>query len=221
MKNIDWVWIGKAVQFFVDNEYDYKEVPWIVGNQAVEVTLPVGRSAFSLTHPALAPGMLVGSAEQSFIQLMLEDSLPKGKYCAASPCFRDDVVDKWHQLYFFKVELIEMSPNSQNVFEIMDCARAFMEELGNCQIDVLKTHEGHDLSVKGIEIGSYGHRQANGFNWTYGTGLALPRFSQVLEYVPAEVPIPAPAPPPPPAPNVYQPYGNWFNDMNGWYGGNV
>lgn len=192
MKAIDWMWIGKAVQFFVDNEFNYKEVPWIVGNQAINSTLPFGRSAFSLTHPRLAPGSLVGSAEQSFVQLMLEGDLPKGKYCAASPCFRDETIDQWHHLYFFKVELIEMAPNSQNVFEIMDCARAFMESLSNCHIDILKTHEGYDLTLNGKEVGSYGNRQANGFNWTYGTGLALPRFSQALEYIPEQVPEPIP-----------------------------
>jgi hypothetical protein len=217
MKAIDWMWIGKAVQFFIDNEYDYKEVPWVVGNQAISSTIPFGKSAFSLTHPILAPGFLVGSAEQSFVQLMLEGGLPKGKYCAASPCFRDDVIDQWHQLYFFKVELIEMSPNSQNVFEIMDCARAFMENLGNCHIDVHKTYEGYDLILNGKEIGSYGNRQINEFNWTYGTGLALPRFGQALEHVPLVNPVPIQDAV---LPQV-EPRGAIFGENLWWRGGNI
>jgi len=181
MNPINWVWVGKAVQHYVDNEFTYIEAPWIVPFTAIEVTLPYNRLGFKLGHPTQNPGYLVGSAEQGFIQMMVEGKLSKGKYCAASPCFRDEQEDEWHKLYFFKVELIEVNPNSKNVFEIMDAARALMESLAECKISVVRTMEGYDLMCKGIELGSYGYRQFGDHTWTYGTGLALPRFSQVLE----------------------------------------
>ncbi len=48
----------------------------------------------------------MGSAEQGFVQLMLDGKLPLGSHMAAGPCFRDDEVDDLHQKTFFKVELI-------------------------------------------------------------------------------------------------------------------
>jgi|SRR6185436_1102696 len=186
MKPINWTWIGQAVQYYVDNEFNYIEAPWIVQQSATEVTLPLFRRAFKVSHPVpnLNLGFLVGSAEQSFIQMMMDGDLSKGKYCAAGPCFRDEqIANEWQLHYFFKVELIEVSPNSKNVFEVMDCARHFMEQIGNCNIRVEKTEEGFDLICKDIELGSYGFRTYDNFSWTYGTGLALPRFSQMLEVV--------------------------------------
>jgi len=181
MNNIDWTLIGKAIQYYTDNKYNYKEVPWMVQKEAINTTIPTGKLPFFITHPNMpVTKMLVGSAEQSFIQTMLDGNLSKGKYCAATPCFRDDIIDKWHQLYFFKVELIEVEPDFKSVFEMMYCAKTFMEELGNCKIDIIKTNEGYDLKLQGIEVGSYGYRKTNDFSWIYGTGLALPRFSQAL-----------------------------------------
>ena len=179
--NINWDWIGKAVQHYTDNEFIYKEAPWNVSEEAIITTIPNGRYPLKINHKFLNLGYLVGSAEQSFIEMMLHDELSAGKYCAAGPCFRDEDIDEWHSYTFFKVELIEVNPNSKNIFEIMDCAKDFMETLGNCKIIVEKTDEGFDLIYKGIELGSYGYRTSKNFNWIYGTGLALPRFSKVLE----------------------------------------
>lgn len=182
MTPINWSWVGKSVEHYIDNEFAYIEAPWIVSRQAMNVTLPYNRSGFGVSHPSFNLGFLAGSAEQGFIQLMLDGKLPTGKYCAAGPCFRDENVDKWHLYTFFKVELIEVNPLSKNVFEIMDCARAFMECLTNCNIKVEKTQDGFDLTCKGIELGSYGYRTYDKYSWTYGTGLALPRFTQMLEF---------------------------------------
>ena len=47
-------------------------------------------------------------------------------------------------------------------------------------VDVVPTKEGYDLMINGIEVGSYGLRMGNGYEWVYGTGLAEPRFSVAI-----------------------------------------
>lgn len=181
MTDINWAWVGKAVQHYIGNGFSYLEAPWVVSQDALQVTLPSDRFGFRLNHPNLDLGYLVGSAEQSFIQMMMSGLLDKGKYCAAGPCFRDEtIVDNWHQYYFFKIELIEVSPESSNLFEMLHCARDFMEKLGAIDLDIAKTEEGFDLYCNDIEVGSYGYREYKGMKWIYGTGLALPRFTNAI-----------------------------------------
>jgi hypothetical protein len=43
------------------------------------------------------------------------------------------------------------------------------------------TPEGIDLVLNGIEVGSYGVRTVGNRTWTYGTGLALPRFTVAID----------------------------------------
>jgi hypothetical protein len=38
-----------------------------------------------------------------------------------------------------------------------------------------------DIEINGVEVGSYGYRTYEGFNWIYGTGCAEPRLTQALE----------------------------------------
>ena len=182
MNTIDYSLISQAISFYEMHGFKYIEVPWIVSEEALSVTLPKGRTGLHC-----ADGALVGSAEQSFIHMALEGKLKSGRYVAASPCFRDDVPDEWHQRSFFKVELIDIM--HAEVVETMwerDMAwialsffqrfepEALIERVQGETID----DPGHlDITLGGIELGSYGDRRALGWTWTYGTGLAEPRFS--------------------------------------------
>lgn len=40
-----------------------------------------------------------------------------------------------------------------------------------------------DIVFRGIELGSYGIREHKYLKWVYGTGLAEPRFSNVLQTI--------------------------------------
>jgi seryl-tRNA synthetase len=187
MKNdINWAWVAEAIDDYIWCGYKYLEVPWIVSNEAVQATIPAGRLGWKTFIPDQEvittdkASYLVGSAEQSFIQLMINGALDKGRYCAATPCFRDDKVDDLHQQTFFKVELIEFRPDSDDLSNIIDDAKEFMEYLSACKLDIVKTEAGLDLMLKGVEVGSYGYRQYKEMKWIYGTGLALPRFSKAV-----------------------------------------
>jgi len=183
---INWGWVSEALEDYIWCGYKYLEVPWMVSNEAVKATIPSDRLGWKTFIPdkptvtAEEVPYLIGSAEQSFVQMMLDGALDKGKYCAATPCFRDDKLDEWHQHTFFKVELIDFRPDDTDLSSIVDDAKELMEYLGNCKLDVVKTEIGLDLAYKGIEVGSYGYREYKAMKWIYGTGLALPRFSKAV-----------------------------------------
>lgn len=179
--NIDWALVGRAVDFYQNRGFKYVEVPWMVSTEAVCATLPDGKSLFSVGRPN---SWLVGSAEQSFLQMMIDGVLPADRYVAASPCFRDDPVDDLHAKTFFKVELIDvMSETTKKVdarglltLGVMNAARSFFVE-SVFGLEVINTVGGFDITLNNIEIGSYGYREHKGHSWIYGTGLAEPRFS--------------------------------------------
>ena len=159
----------------------------MVGPDAVFATTSLGRFVHSVNHPTLvANNYLVGSAEQSFIQRMMDGSLPRfGKYQAITPCFRDDEIDDQHQQYFMKLELIHVGANHDSLAYVLKDAVSVIRSLTSRRINVVKTEDGYDIcSVQDdmslVEIGSYGYRELASdpsIKWVYGTGLAEPRFS--------------------------------------------
>jgi aspartyl-tRNA synthetase len=85
--------------------------------------------------------------------------------------------------------------DKENIFKnIINDAKYFFEHydfLNRSQIlntekirttKVVKTDFGFDIELNGIELGSYGIRrnQENKLLWIHGTGLAEPRFSNVV-----------------------------------------
>lgn len=76
-----------------------------------------------------------------------------------------------------KVELYKAGSEYKG---FLDDAWAFCQKQVPSRHSLLKeeTAEGIDISLSGTEIGSYGFRKdKEGFTWSYGTGLAEPRFS--------------------------------------------
>ncbi len=181
---IDYKLLAKAIEAYEREGYKYVDTPWIVGAAAVEATLPPNRHGFDLTTPDFVAGKLVGSAEQGFLQMMLDGTLKPGRYQSAGPCFRDEpVLDAHHQYAFFKLELIEyLGPRD---LPITDGSARYMAHQADLvmwklfdkehEVKCVATESGYDLEIRGVEVGSYGAREAGGHRWVYGTGLALPR----------------------------------------------
>lgn len=183
LTSINYSLISKAINFYEKIGFQYLEVPWIVSDKAVNITLPKERKGHRCKT-----GMLVGSAEQSFIQLMIDNQIKPGYYVAAGPCFRDDEVDLLHQETFFKVELIDLKFDDENIN--IDSVDTDVQWMVNKALNFFTSIPGGELSkiislsencfdieLNDIEIGSYGIRRFKNFHWIYGTGIAEPRFS--------------------------------------------
>ncbi len=74
MKSINWEFISKAINFYKKLGYEYVEVPWIVDTSTNMITIPQGHYSTSISEDE----SLVGSAEQSFLQLAIENKLKPG-----------------------------------------------------------------------------------------------------------------------------------------------
>ena len=185
---INWQIFGEAVEYYEDLGYQYIEVPWRVGPEAIKKTLPSHVDLEIFNDPI----NLVGSAEQSFVEMMLDGVMPIGKFQAITPCFRNETVyDDLHQPHFMKLELInfgEISDEKLNQM-IKDAVGFFKPRVYMNDVQLVQTNDGFDIEHNGIELGSYGIRimmyKRKRFSWIYGTGIAEPRFSfanSILEY---------------------------------------
>lgn len=189
---INYQLLGKASQHYERLNYKYVEVSWYASDEASLLTLPPDRRlCFTLMGEDISKEPLVGSAEQSFIDMMLSGQLPPGTYQTITPCWRDEEVNELHRQYFMKLELINvLEPNTPNEkrdrelrFMIWEAAKFFGKYLEvhvvgqeDRSLDLVSKH-------KGYELGSYGIRTYKRHTWVYGTGLAEPRFSTVIGLV--------------------------------------
>ncbi len=196
MTSIDYHKVSHAISLYAEKGYKYVDTPWYVGAAALKATLPRERYGFCMWHPELPTDkFLVGSAEQGFLQMMQRAEIGPGTYCSAGPCFRDEpVVDDLHQYSFFKLELIKIydakeQPEQLDVYMMGHTAHRvhgdllWLNEEQKRRMKVVRTEIGYDLTLGGIEIGSYGLREVDGHRWLYGTGLALPRAQIARERV--------------------------------------
>ena len=199
----------KALDYYEKAGYKYVDVPWAVSQEAVLITRPphiqtpvfryrVDYKGFVPEHVGAACGYIeqgtdlcpVASAEQSFLQMKIDDPTFSGKLMALTPCFRNEpVIDELHQPYFMKVELINWDKTGREDMDKMIAdARLFFEDqlwvaaihntdpdpIGIVAYDLVTTHSK-------IELGSYGIREHPKVGrWVYGTGLAEPRYSLAL-----------------------------------------
>jgi len=176
---INYSLITDALCYYQALNYTLIDVPWTVSKEALEVTTPVGHDAENNRY---LDKYLVGSAEQSFLQLIKDDKLPFGQYVGVTPCFRNDDADELHQKYFMKLELIHYLKRAtiDDLTNMMDDAIRFFSLYVN--VDVIETYDtrsglSFDIEYNGIELGSYGFRHRGDISWVYGTGIAEPRFS--------------------------------------------
>ena len=179
-----WRNLSRVADFHLQHGYRDLPQPWIASQRAMEATLPPGAAA-TVLH---GEDLLVGSAEQAFIDRMLEGTIHPGKWQTLTPCFRrENQYDEWHLPYFMKLELIDYMPTGNARHRMNDMiaqAQAGFEMLLGTTLEaepqtyLAKTDIGWDLMLRGVEIGSYGVRLFEGHCWVYGTGLAEPRFTQ-------------------------------------------
>lgn len=171
---IDWVRVAVATSFYARRGYQHVEVPWVVPPHVSEATLPPG-----ILSRKTQDGDLIGSGEQGLLALAIEGRLAPGLYQTTTPCFRDDVPDRLHGKHFVKVELMHLAVEP-NVEQLIDAAVTFFStwvpvhvvRIDDSQWDIVDTGGG-------VELGSYGIREALGVRWAYGTGVAEPRMSTV------------------------------------------
>ncbi len=180
--NIDYKKIVEAIEHYKKKGYKYIEVPWIISEEASSITAPKDKKRFKTFL-----GELTASAEQSFLELLLNKKLLPGKYVAVTPCFRDEKEEEYHYNWFFKVELIHVlseeeiknKKEEKILSKVIEDAEEFFKKYSK-EIKRKKTDEGIDLELYDVELGSYGIRKYKKIHWVYGTGVAEPRFSEVL-----------------------------------------
>lgn len=176
MKAESWKRIAEAQEFYETRGFRYLDVPWTVPKEISAITKPHFLKDFYIEDK-----VLVGSAEQSFLSIY--DELDKGLYYAITPCFRDEVEDEWHQKNFMKLELFQKGwLHNYFISTALEYFSRYTNGLEIIEFDPTKREWNFDIELGGIEVGSYGIRSyADGkFEWTYGTGLAEPRFTKAL-----------------------------------------
>lgn len=179
---IDYGLLADAISHYENFGWQQIEVPWVASYEALNATY------FDDHFATSTPGWgLVGSAEQGFIELAARDLLQPGRFMAVTPCFRNE--NRWtkdHQPWFLKLELWDTERDDYR--NTMHEAVEVMSQLApSKKIVPFQLGDTHDIVSEEdwrppLELGSYGRRKARVYGreivWNYGTGLALPRFSQ-------------------------------------------
>lgn len=185
---IDWSLLSDSISNYTKFKYEYIEVPWIVNTASAQLTWADRPSDFDMLD--IPNNTLVGSAEQSFIEMMNNGDLKSGQYCALTPCWRaEKTYDEIHYPWFMKTELIDFDVSEQHLENMIYIAadffygcifkkhKTYIKDLIKCvEVDTNQ----YDLMMYDVEIGSYGIRKVNDLSWIYGTGLAEPRFSHTI-----------------------------------------
>lgn len=187
MQIIDYKLLAKAIKYFHKQGFTQIEVPWRVSAEAIDATFDSNLS-FKADDK-----FLIGSAEQGFLELILQNKLKNNMLMSVSPCFRSDKEDELHQQEFMKLELIYLSGFNISNKDIeyntfVNFVIDFITKKLKVQrerIQIVHTFENsiysEDILIDGIEYGSYGIRKFKDYNYIYGTGIALPRASIILE----------------------------------------
>ena len=176
----NWENLSKALKFYEDLDYEYINVPWLVSED----------STFATCQKKIEPNYkdlyLVGSGEQSFIEIAKDLNLKK--YMTLTPCFRfeEGLIDKFHQDYFMKVELFwklskieDVNSCKEKLDLVLNDAYSFYSKYSS--VEKVFLGDQYDLNINGIEVGSYGIRHHKNFTWIFGTGCAEPRLSLALK----------------------------------------
>ena len=149
---INYARIAQAQMYYKALGYKNVEVPWTVSVQAVMSTLPKGANLFQTPK-----GVLVGSGEQSFIELMLKGQIQPGRYQCTTPCWRDEPeYNELTRFSFFKTELIWYKPeDTKKAFQavVNDAFACFFEISEVETFEAVQTDEGLDIFFNGIELG--------------------------------------------------------------------
>lgn len=187
--------MADSIDYYESCGFKHIESPWTITKEIANITKPKGCNDFTVKEKNK---VLVASGEQSFLYLYNKGFLPKGKYQTITPCFRDESFDVYHTKYFIKNELmITDNVCIDELNRVVECARDFFRKycllpkkndyyVSSDVDDVLikpwpNTNKAFDLEYRGIELGSYGIRKCEFLEWIFGTGVAEPRLSRVME----------------------------------------
>lgn len=178
---IRWDLLSEAKNHYSRHGFFYMEVPWTVGRDAYMATKPEDAKDLLVRH---WDRYLLASGEQSLMQI--RSKLPCKHLQTITPCFRSE--NEYNDLrrpHFMKLELMSVLDETDNDVRclqqmIMKALAFFGKHAYNLEV-VHTGNDTYDINSNGIEIGSYGIREYQGFRWVYGTGLAEPRFSQTME----------------------------------------
>lgn len=182
---IDYNILNNSLFYYKLSGFTHIDVPWIASPSTINLTKPADRDIMAIRDQGL-----VGSAEQSFLELISQDNLNYGKYVALTPCFRDEEkLDDIHHLYFMKTELIVYDSDinflKSSYRDVLNVCKGFFDKYTTTNIIKSEDFEGnfcHDIidTRTGIELGSYGIRSHGSHHWIYATGCAEPRLSYVI-----------------------------------------
>lgn len=189
---IDYALLARALEFYTTKGFHRVESPWLVTKEISDITKSPDLSSYIVQKDnETKQKVFVASGEQSLLYLINKSFLPRfGKYQTITPCMRNEPFDETHTKYFMKLELMEYSTvddlsDLPHVAAMVDTAMSWFSSIvGRSSLTVLDTGHDHgwsyDIMLDGVEIGSYGYRSCLFCNWIYGTGLAEPRFSRLI-----------------------------------------
>lgn len=173
-----------ALIFYTNLNYEPFSSPMLVDLDTIHSTILPTRNIKPKEH-SNSNLFYVGSAEQSYIQLLKENKVSpfQRKMMLITPCQRDEFIyDETHLEIFLKIELIINGENSTQ--ELLKDVLSFYKSVSIYPETVELGNDLFDLELNNIEIGSFGSRVISLNNksteYTYGTGLALPRISQAV-----------------------------------------
>ncbi|MCX5657683.1 MAG: hypothetical protein NTZ48_05620 [Candidatus Omnitrophica bacterium] len=171
--------IANSIEYYSKHGFIRVEVPWAVTKEVSGITRPPEARDFSINETGK---VLVASAEQGFLYQYLKEFLPKGRFQAVTPCFRNNSFDELHTKYFMKNELIDtIKVDLSTLHKMLRQAQCFFQNhLPEPEKVIVKKIPGEtqfDIEYKGIELGSYGIRHCSFISWVYGTACAEPRLS--------------------------------------------
>jgi len=180
--------IARAQRHYSDCGFVNVDLPWSVATPYIDATIP----------PDAVPLYdMVGSGEQSLIAKFDPKwgDFVNGRYQCVTPCFRPGDRDRseCHLPEFLKLELMAISSDREPNYPLLLAyvvtpVIRFMKK-ADLTVELVNTSQtSWDLMGQKngvwVELGSYGWRTvALPFGvrtWYYGTGIAEPRFSQVL-----------------------------------------
>lgn len=183
---IDYLKIANSISFYEKKGFKRIEAPWWVPAEIKDITKPKDAPADEGYFLKKNNKFLVASAEQSFLYMANQGLLPKGRYQATTPCFREEIQGIMKRKYFLKNELIITDKVNQSQLNFaIDCALKFFKTqvLEKNKLNVVKIDDSFDIEYGGIELGSYGIRSTSFLDWIYATGCAEPRLSRAIEKV--------------------------------------
>ena len=181
---IDYKILDDSLNFYEYRGFKRVETPWLVTKSISDITKPSDIPDFTVLEKGK---VLVASGEQSFLYQYNKGFLPKGQFQTITPCFREDSFDAYHSKYFIKNELIKTDHvNEDSLDYVISLAFDFFESKLGDGVYITSTRSlpdmpSYDIMFDKIELGSYGIRSCEFLDWIYGTGVAEPRFSRVIE----------------------------------------